>query len=60
MEMKTILPNDSAPYNLHDKELKSRKIRAIFLPSTTSICQPIDQGIIETMNTNTTVDLFSY
>jgi hypothetical protein len=61
VEMKAILPIASAPCNLNDTELKSRKIGMIFLPSNyRSIWQPADDGIIETTNKNTGVAIFSY
>lgn len=47
---KAVLLLDNAPSHPDEKELKDGEIECIFLPpNVTSLCQPMDQGVLETM-----------
>lgn len=50
---KAVLLLDNAPTHPSAEELQDGDIKAMFLPAnTTAICQPMDQGVLETLKRN--------
>lgn len=57
---KALLLLDNAPSHPDDSELKDGDIRAMFLPpNVTALCQPMDQGVLETLKRNYRRNLLS-